>query len=337
MDKIRKERNRPDLGQLMQENVMLLVFLAFFAYSVFFVDNFTSVYNLKNFLKNCAPLLIASIGLTLVTLNGGIDFSITSVISLGSVVSSHLLVQSGIAGKIYAIPVVLLIVIGMGTVFGLINGLSVSKLKMPSFVATLAMQLIGAGMAVWLGNILFNGVVSLGGLPDTFCYLGGKGDKFWVPIVIAAVVFLLFDWLTGKTVFGKQVYAIGVNPKTAEVSGVPVKRNICLLFVISGCLSGLASLMYTAKNGAGVPTLGETMFIDIVGSVVIGGTNPAGGFGGVRNTLYGVLFLTLVSNILNLTGIEWYFVDLIKGGLVIAAVVLNLLFKSVGNKNVARA
>lgn len=319
------------------DNLMLFVFLVFFVIAILFVDRYATAYNLKNYLKNCSALLIPSIGLTYVTLNGGIDFSITSVISLGSVLGAYLLVDSGLSGTALATPVTVICVLAVGLLFGAVNGFAVSKLKMPSFVATLASQLVGAGLAVWLGSVLFDRVVSLGGLPDSFRYLGGKGDMFWVPILIAAIAFLFFDWLVRKTVFGKQVYALGVNPRTAEISGVPVRKNIFRLFLISGFLSGLASIVYTAKNGAGVPTLGDSMFIDIVGSVVIGGTNPAGGFGGVKNTLYGVLFLTLISNILNLIGVEWYYVDLIKGILVVAAAVLNLVFKNIGAKGRAAA
>ena len=309
---------------------MLFVFLAFFIFALLFVERYATFYNLKNFLKNSAALLIPSIGLTFVVLNGGIDFSITSVISLGSVVGSYIMVNSKLAGNIMTVPIAIVCVILIGILFGFMNGISVSKLKMPSFVATLATQLIGSGLAVWLGNIWFKGAVSLGGLPESFRLLGGKGDMFWIPLIIAIVVFVLFQWIISKTKYGKQIYAIGINPRTAEISGVPVKKNILKLFLISGILAGLASLIYTSKNGAGVPTLGDEMFIDIVGSVVIGGTNPAGGFGSVKNTLYGVLFLTLVSNILNLMGVDWYYVDFIKGILVVAAAVLNLTLKKFG-------
>ena len=299
----------------LMDNVMLFVFLAFFICGLLFVDKFASIYNMKNYLKNCAPLLIASTGLTFVVLNG--------------VIAAYLMVDSPLAGSPLCVPLTIVIVLAIGAVFGCVNGLAVSRLKMPSFVATLAMQLIGSGIAVWFGSVLFDGVVSLGGLPESFRAIGGKG-AFWLPVLIAGLCFLFCDWLNRKTVFGRQLYAIGVNPRTAEISGVPVRNNPFYLFLISGLCAGLASVMYTAKNGAGVPTLGDKLFIDVVGSVVIGGTNPAGGFGSVKNTLYGVLFLTLVSNILNLLGIEWFYVDLIKGLLVIAAAVLNLAFKKLG-------
>ena len=329
MMKSKRKRQEQKFQMFLQDNIMLFVFLVFFICGMLFVDKFASAYNIKNYLKNCAPLLVVSTGLTYVVLNGGIDFSTTSIISLGSVLGAHLLVESPLAGTPLAVPLTILIIVGIGLAFGVVNGLAVSRLKMPSFVATLSTQLIGAGLAVWFGSILFEGAVSLGGLPEAFRAIGGRG-MFWLPILIATVIFVIFNWMLCKSVFGKQIYAIGVNPRTAVVSGVPVKKNIFLLFVISGGLAGVASIIYTAKNGAGVPTMGDAMFIDIVGSVVIGGTDPAGGFGGVKNTLYGVLFLTLVSNILNLMGIEWFYVDLIKGALVIAAAVLNLIFKNLG-------
>ena len=170
----------------LMDNVMLFVFLAFFICGLLFVDKFASIYNMKNYLKNCAPLLIASTGLTFVVLNGGIDFSITSVISFGSVIAAYLMVDSPLAGSPLCVPLTILIVLAIGAVFGCINGIAVSRLKMPSFVATLAMQLIGSGIAVWFGSVLFDGVVSLGGLPDSFRAIGGKG-AFWLPVSCASV------------------------------------------------------------------------------------------------------------------------------------------------------
>ena len=145
----------------LQDNIMLFVFLVFFICGMLFVDKFASAYNIKNYLKNCAPLLVVSTGLTYVVLNGGIDFSTTSIISLGSVLGAHLLVESPLAGTPLAVPLTILIIVGIGLAFGVVNGLAVSRLKMPSFVATLSTQLIGAGLAVWFGSILFEGAVSL--------------------------------------------------------------------------------------------------------------------------------------------------------------------------------
>ncbi len=320
-------KEKPVLKKFLSQNIMLFVFLVFLVCSMLFVSRFMTFYNIKNFLKNAAILLVPAVGLTCVTLNGGIDFSITSTISLGSVLGAYVLVKLG--GGIGAVILIVLCIAVLGLLIGAVNGFAVSKMKMPSFVATLAMELIASGVAVWFGSEYFEGAVSLGGFPESFKYIGGKGDYFWIPILISAAVFLFFDWLFSKTVYGRQIYAIGVNPKTAEIAGIPVRRNIFLLFLISGGLSGLAAVLYTAKNQAGVPTLGDAMFIDIVGSVVIGGTSPAGGFGGIKNTLYGVLFLTLISNVLRLMGVDWYYMDLIKGVLVILAAILNLILKNI--------
>ena len=147
--------------------------------SLLFVEGFASAYNIKNYLSNCAPLLVVAAGLTIVTLNGGIDFSTTSVISLVSTITAYILVKTALADTIWAIIVAFLVCLGIGALVGVINGLAISGLKMPSFVATLATKLVFSGVAVWFGSVFYE-KVSLPGLPAGFTAIGGKGNpNYW--------------------------------------------------------------------------------------------------------------------------------------------------------------
>lgn len=331
-----EKRRKALLQSFVADNAIFFIWVIFFAYALFGVEGFASAYNIKNYFKDCSPLLVAACGLTVVVLNGGIDFSITSVISLVSTICAYILVKTTLAGSVWAIVVAILVGIGIGGFVGMINAIAVSRFKMPSFVATLATKLVFSGVAVWFGSVFYD-KISLGGLPQAFTNLGGKGDYYWIPILIAVVFWCITYWLLHKTLFGRRVYAVGVNPETAQTSGIPVKRIVFLELLFCGLMAGIAGLMYMAKNGSGVTTLGDNMFINIVGAVVIGGTNPSGGFGSVKKTLYGVLFLVLLSNMLNLLGVNYTLTDVVKGAFIIIAAGLELFTRQISVRASARA
>lgn len=321
--------------RFLSDNSILVIWAIFFIAACLFLDGFASAYNLKNYFANCAPLLVVSAGLTIVTLNGGIDFSTTSIISLVSTITAYIMVKTPLADSIWGTIVAVLVGLCIGLAVGCFNGLAVSRLKMPSFVATLSTKLIFSGIAVWFGSVYYD-KVSLSGLPKSFTVIGGKGGPFWIPLAIAVVIFLLVDWMLFKTLLGRRIYAVGVNPRTAEVSGMPVRKTIFVEFILCGVLASLAGLMYTAKNRAGITTLGDEMFINIVGSVVIGGTSPAGGFGSMRKTLYGVLFLTLLSTILNLIGVPYTLYDVVKGIFVLIAAAIEVVTREMNVRAAAK-
>lgn len=310
-----------------KDHTMVLIVIIFFLFSILAVPGFASAYNIQSYLLNVAPLLVIACGLTFVVLNGGIDFSTTSVLALGSVVGAYIMVLSPVAQTTLGVALGILAMIGIGVLMGIINGLSVVFLKMPSFIATLATMMIGQGIAVMFATNNFE-VTSLSGLPESFVRLGGSGNFIWIPLLIAALVFIATHFLLRHTVFGTRVYAIGTNDKTSFISGLPVKRSVFTNMVISGTLAGVASVLYTAKNQAGIPSMGEKLFTDVVGSVIIGGTSVIGGSGGVRQTLFGVLFIMLIDNTMNLLGVTWYIISIIKGVLIIVTAIITLMNQS---------
>lgn len=304
---------------VLRDMPILPLLLVSFVLAACFVPHFLTLYNLKNYLLQSADLLIISCGLTFVVLNGGIDFSVTSVLALGSVVGAYIMAQSPLAATPAAsIPVAILAMMGIGLVVGLVNGLSVTWLKMPSFVATLATQLVVLGIAVQFASMISE-TSSIDGLPEAFFVLGGGGKSFFVPIVIAFSIWLFSHWLLTSTLFGKRVFATGVNPKASYISGIPVKRTIVWLMVISGLFAGIASIIATARNEVGMASLGDKMFLTTIASVIVGGTSTAGGFGGVHKTLLGVLFITLINNAMNLLGVGWYTIMIVLGTLIVVS------------------
>lgn len=316
-------------------NTILMIFMAAFVLSVLFIPNFTSVYNLKNFFLQATDLLLIACGLTFVVLNGGIDFSVTSVLALSSVVGAYIMALSPLsANPAVAIPVAIVAMIAIGMAVGAINGVAVTVLKMPSFIATLSMQLIISGLAVLFTSKVASRT-SIFGLPEAYFKLGGEGKSYPIPIIIALAFCGFAYWLLEYTRFGRQILSVGTNPKASSISGIPVKRVIFFICLLSGVYAGIASVVMTARNQAGISSMGDGMFISIIASIVIGGTSILGGAGGFRQTLIGVLFITLINNVMNLLGIPWFITMIVQGMLILTAALSDFIVKS--RKSLVRA
>ena len=319
MRDIKTQNNRATAFLL--RNITLLILLALAVYSILFVPNFASLSNAQSIASQASYLILVAIGMTFVILNGGIDFSVVAVINLGSVVGAMimsekdgLLSHSG-AGFLVAILVMLLI----GVAIGLLNGFSVVVLKMPSFIATMAVNLVFSGLAVFLTKS-----DTITGLPKAFRALGNSqflGIPVSVFIALAAV--LATHYLLSRTVFGRRVYAVGTTPLVARISGTNVKGVILRLFVLSGFFAALSGIVLTAWIGAGKPTVADDMTMDIVSAVVIGGTSTFGGSGTITGTVVGALLITVMSSSLSLMGLNWYTISTIKGFILLAVALID--------------
>ena len=330
--KTKSTQSDKSIMDVMRDMPVLPLLIVSFACSVLFVPHFCTVLNLKNYLLQSSDLLIISCGLTFVVLNGGIDFSVTSIMALGSVVCAYIMVLSPIAATpALSIPVAILVTIAIGLLVGLVNGLSLTKLKVPSFITTLATQLIVSGIAIYFTSKVSE-TSSIFGLPEAFFILGGEGDFFFVPIVIAFSIWAFSHWLLNKTLFGKRVYAVGVNPKASYISGIPVKQTIVWLLIISGVLAAVAGIIATARSQVGMSSIGDKMFITVIASVIVGGTSTSGGFGGVHKTLLGVLFIALINNSMNLLGVGWYTIMIVLGILIALSAMTTYFFNN-GNSS----
>lgn len=310
--------------------IILFVLLAIL-FGVLFVPHFVSAYNVKNICLQLCDLLVIACGYTFVELNAGTDLSCTSVLATGSIVGSYVMIFLLNSNPILSTVVGILVMLLIGAIFGAINGFAVTKLKMPSFISSMATMLVGAAFATWFASAIC-GKTSIGGLPEAFTVLGGAGKYFFVPIIIALLMWLLADFLLKKTKFGRDVYSVGTNPKAAFISGIHVKKTVFWMFMISGLYAAVESILLTARNQAGMSNLGSTMFLNIVSAVVIGGTSVSGGFGGVRQTFLGAVFIVLINNAMNLIGVEWYTIMLVQGLLILLATVIDFLVKNSRNR-----
>lgn len=305
-------------------NPILILIIILFVGACLFVPHFLTPFNLQNFVLQAIDIAIVSIGVTFVVLNGGIDFSCLAVLSLGSVMCAYVMAKSPLASTPWGIPVGILAALVVGLIFGALNGFSVVVLKMPSFIATLASMMVGTGFAVYFVSIVSE-TAAINRLPPAFFIVGGAEGHIIIPILLTCVVAAVTHWLLTSTIFGRRLYAIGTNPRTSFVSGLPVKKTIFLIMLISGFIAGIEAVYLTARNQSGLPSLGDKVFIDIIGAIIIGGTSIFGGSGGIKQTIYGVMFITLMNNVVNLLGVDWTVISLLKGILILVAATVDVV------------
>lgn len=264
--------------------------------------------NLSNMFSNMLPLAVAAVGQTFVLIAGGIDLSVTSVIAMASVCGA--LAMTGGGGT--AAGVAAMLAIGVG--IGLINGLSVTRLAMPPFMVTLTSMMFFSGLAIWItrSQNIYN-------LPAAF-RAAGRGP--W-PVLIAGAAALAAHLALSRTLFGQRLFAVGMNPRTARVSGMPVSRVVVLAYLASGAYAAAAAVLYTARLETGSPVMGQRILLDVIAAAVIGGTSLFGGRGKVAWTLGGVVFVTLIDNAVNLMGLAFFMVLTVKGIVILGAALLD--------------
>jgi ribose/xylose/arabinose/galactoside ABC-type transport system permease subunit len=286
-----------------------------------FTPRLASLENIRNIFSNMLPLLVVAVGETIVLITGGIDLSVTAVIGLSSVIGASIMTSD--QGLLGGSPVAAAAGIGgmvlVGLAVGWLNGLSVAWLRMPPFIATLTSMMFFSGLAVWLTQSR-----PIYDLPARFNQLG-QGDWLWVPnpLIVAGAVAALAHILLSRSLPGRWIYAVGASARTALISGVPVSRVVTFAYVVSGCCAAVASVLYTARLETGSPVLGQRILLDVIGATVIGGTSLFGGKGRVLWTVMGVWFICLIDNSLNMLGLSYFLVMIVKGGIILFAALVD--------------
>ncbi|KTQ97270.1 sugar ABC transporter permease [Aureimonas ureilytica] len=306
---------------LIQEYGIFIAFLVLVAVLAFSNEYFLTAGNISNVLLQTSINGILAIGMTFVILTRGIDLSVGSVVALAGMVSASLATTSpaGVAGGPYPVALALAAGILVGVLSGSIVGVIVSRFSVPAFVATLGMLSAARGATLIYGN----GRPVPGLVPDFRVIGTGNVLGIPMPVVILAGVFILSWWVLSRTRFGRYIYAVGGNPHAAKTSGIDVTRIRFLVYVISGALSGLAGMILSARTGSALPQAGVAYELDAIAAVVIGGTSLSGGVGRVTGTLIGALIIGVMNNGLDLLGIQSYYQQILKGALIVGAVMLD--------------
>jgi ribose/xylose/arabinose/galactoside ABC-type transport system permease subunit len=304
-------------GLLLSEHLVLVLSFVVFLALLPFAPALGRPENLANLLSALLPLLIVAAGQLLVLLTGGIDLSQTATIALASVTGAWVMNANDgwLAGHPLAVPAALLTMLLAGAAVGLFNGLAVARLGLPAFIVTLTSMMFVSGLAVFLTRSR-----NINGLPPAFLALGGRTA---VALALAMAVAGLVQLLLARSLCGRWLYAVGQNPVAARVSGVPVAGVTVSVYVASGVLAALASVLYTAQAETGSPVLGQRLLLDVVGAAVIGGASLTGGRGRLAGTAAGVLFVKLLDNGLDLLSLSNFGVMMVKGGVILAAALVD--------------
>lgn len=314
-------RTIPLKSMLTGDYWILILSTVYFGVLAIAAPDLASEANVRNIVSNFLPLAAVTLGQMTVLLTGGIDLSQTAVISLASVIGARVMTADGglLAGSAWAPSAAVVSMLAVGGFVGLCNGFAVAKLRMPAFMVSLATMMFFGGFAVWMTESR-----SIYNLPPGFATLNrGTVGILPVPLLLTAALATAIHVILNHTLYGRWLYAIGMNERTALISGVPVATVRILAYVCAGLCAACGSILYTARLETGSPVLGQRILLDVVGAAVIGGTSLFGGRGKVSWTLVGVLFVCLIDNSLNMLGLSNFAVMVVKGGVILLAAVMD--------------
>lgn len=281
--------------------------------------DFFTAGNFVNILITLLPLFVVALGQTVVLISGGIDLSVTSIIALTSVTGAMAMNGDNgwLAGHPLAVPAGAGVMLALGTFVGLLNGVAITRFRMPPFIVTLTGMTFVSGFAIWLTKSK-----GISNLPASF---NGLGGNLWSSLAITLLLAGFAQLMLGRSVFGRWLYAVGHNAKASHISGVPVNGVVIAAYIFSGFCAAVASVLYTGHGETGSPVLGQRILLDIIGATVIGGTSLFGGKGKILWTLFGVLFLKLIDNSLNLLSLSIFAITMVKGTVILFAAVMDAL------------
>jgi fructose transport system permease protein len=292
-------------------------FLALLGACLFFAtqsDRFLTLQNFSLILQQVMVVGTIAIGQTLIILTAGIDLSCGMIMALGSIVMTKMGADFGLPA-----PLAILVGIGVTTLFGLVNGLLVTKAKLPPFIVTLGMLNIAFAITQ-----LYSGSQTITDVSEGLTWLGNSFRIGQTNILYGVVLMLalyLITWLfLRETAPGRHIYAVGNNPEATRLTGISTDKVLLGVYVLAGVFYGIASLLSVARIGAGDPNAGQTENLDAITAVVLGGTSLFGGRGIILGTLVGALIVGVFRNGLTLMGVSSVYQILVTGVLVILAV-----------------
>jgi len=304
----------PTVRRIVVQRPTYLIFAVVTAFFVIFAPNFATLSTAEAILRVTALVSIMAVGMTFVIICGEIDLSVGSVASWSGMLLAMMLEQN-----VPTIPAVLLTLAGGGLI-GLVTGLLVTKLRIPSFLVTLGMLSIFSGLALTVTDTEPVPIVD-----DAF------SDVFWnaswlrvpAPIWWTILLVVIGFYLLQMTVFGRRTYAVGGNLTAARFSGIKTDRIKITAFIFSGVTAALAGILLAARSTAGNPSLGSGLELDVIAAVIIGGTSLFGGVGDIPGSVIGAIFIGILGFGLLVMGLSTSVQEIIKGAIIIAAVALN--------------
>lgn len=341
MDKIKENVNHKafSIGKMILDKYSsVIVLLVMIILASLISDAFFAASNILNVLRQVAANGILSIGLLMVIITGGIDISIGSVVGITSVLFAALydpesavgpfqglvrilskLVPGGGAGLVIAILILMI----FGGIWGLFNGIVICKAKVQPFIMTIGTLTLYRGVALLISN--GKPIYMSSETAEKVQFLGDGRIIFGIPtqVLVLVIVGLIMAFLLNRTIFGRYIKAIGGNQESARVAGINVDKYKTWAYILCGVLASVSGIILTARTTTGDPTLGESFEMNAIAACVIGGAKLTGGVGTIGGTIIGAIIIGIINNILNLANISTYYQYVVRGGIIILAVVFN--------------
>lgn len=314
---IRVARERFNPRVIYQKFGILIILFMMVALAILLSPYFFTTSNLRNILKQIAVDSMVAAGETMLLILGQVDLSAGSVLALAGVIAADVMKKTD--------NLVLALITGLlvGAATGAVNGFMITRFKLPSFIMTLAMMQIARGLVF----VYTKAIPVMTGLGSYI--LLGQGNLGFLPIsvIIMAAVYLIAWYILKYVKFGRYIYAIGGNEEAARASGIRIDRIKLIVFVINGIIVSIAGMVLIARLNSGQPGAGVGYEFDGITAAIIGGTSLSGGAGTMQGTLVGALIIGVLNNILNLTNVNPYFQQLLKGFIIAAAVAIDMRTK----------
>jgi ribose transport system permease protein len=276
-------------------------------------DDFLTVSNIFNVLRQISINALIAFGMTFVILTGGIDLSVGSILALSSAITAGMM-----AGGMDTTPAVLIGLLA-GLAMGAVNGLIIAKGKVAPFIATLATMTVFRGL-----TLVYTEGKPITGLNPDFALLGkGFFLEIPMPVVWMLISFAVLYFILRHTTFGRHVYALGSNEEATRLSGISTTRVKVWVYTISGLLAALSGIILASRLNSAQPTAGTAYELDAIAAVVLGGTSLAGGRGWIVGTLIGAMIIGVLDNGLNLLNVSSFYQSVVKGAVILVAVLLD--------------
>ncbi len=304
--------NKKSVANYIQDLGALIALLALIIVISIISPEFRTVSNFLSLLRQSSINGFIAFGMTCVILTGCIDLSVGSVLALSTALCAGMIAGGTPVG------LAMIAALALGTLFGSISGLLVTKGRLQPFIATLVTMTVYRGI-----TMIYMDGKPISNLGDSFLLkFVGKGNLFNipVPVILFILVFIIVAFLLEKTVFGRRIYATGSNFKSARLAGVNIDRTKIIAYAISGFMAALSGLILLSRLSSAQPTLGEGYELDAIASVALGGTSMNGGRGRLWGTFVGVLIIAVLNNGLNILGVSSYYQDVVKGIVILIAV-----------------
>lgn len=304
------KKNQP-LGKFQDMGALIALVLLVVAISIISPE-FRTFDNFMSLVRQSSINGFIAFGMTCVILTGGIDLSVGSVLALSTALCAYM-IKMGVP-----VGLAMLIALVLGTLFGAVSGVLVTKGRLQPFIATLITMTVFRGL-----TMIFMDGKPISGLGNSFLLkFVGKGLVFGIPfpVILFILIFIIIAFVLGQTTFGRRIYATGSNSVAAKLAGVNINRTKLIAYAISGCMAALSGLILLSRLASAQPTLGDGYELDAIAAVALGGTSMNGGRGRIWGTFIGVLIIAVLNNGLNILGVSSYYQSVVKGIVILVAV-----------------